>query len=140
MSGDRPPPYGPPAPGGPSAPGWPAGFVAPPTMFPGSPCQAYPAQVYAGGGNPSGPAYYQGPPGAYMTQPGYQSYQGGPYGASNPWEGSKGGHMSAPPPQNTVYVVEERGRDHHSSGRGLDACLAACSAALCCCCLWDIFT
>lgn len=43
-------------------------------------------QAYAGGGDHS---YYQGPPGppgAFMTQPGYQGYHSGTPGASYQWE------------------------------------------------------
>lgn len=52
------------------------------------PLQMFP-QAFTGGGDLS---YYQGPPGppgAFVTQPGYQGYHSGTPGASYQWDGPK---------------------------------------------------
>ncbi|KAL7389848.1 hypothetical protein ABVT39_010914 [Epinephelus coioides] len=131
MSNDNPPPYVPPVPGGPSAPGFSSAYSSQPATFPGSPYQTFP-QTYTGGGDLSyyqGPTGPQGPPGPYLTQPGYQGYQSGP------WEGPK---MYGEQPKHTVFVVDQNYDD--GGADGAESCLAGCSAALCCCCLWDMLT
>ncbi|XP_041807626.1 cysteine-rich and transmembrane domain-containing protein 1-like [Chelmon rostratus] len=128
---DHPPPYIPHPPGGPSAPGFPSALSSQPSAFTSSPYQ-----TYTGGGDPS---YYPGHQGAYLTQPGYQGYQSGPPGTSQPWNDPK---TYGETPKHTVFVVEpNRGGAGGGGGGGTEqSYLAACSAALCCCCLWDMLT
>ncbi|KAK2882337.1 cysteine-rich and transmembrane domain-containing protein 1-like isoform X1 [Channa argus] len=128
MSADQPPPYRPHFPEGPSAPGFPPALGSQPAAFPGS---SY--QTYAGGG---GHSYYQGPtvaPMAFMSQTGYQGYQGGTPGASYHWDGPK---PYGEPPKPTVFMMGQQDQHHGVK----DSCLKACSALLCCCCLWDMLT
>ncbi|XP_023257566.1 cysteine-rich and transmembrane domain-containing protein 1 [Seriola lalandi dorsalis] len=136
MNGEQPPPYRPHFPEGHSAPGYPPALISQPAAFPGSSYQTFP-QTYAGGDHsyyhgPPGTPGPMGPPGAFMTQPGYPGYHGGPTGAPCHWDGPR---PYGEQPKQTVFVVEQQ-----DQGGNDDSCLAACSAALCCCCLWDMMS
>ncbi|KAM8835512.1 uncharacterized protein ACB058_016802 [Synchiropus picturatus] len=139
MSGDQPPPYGPPQPVGASAPGFPSAYNS--AAFPGTSYQSYPPQTFPGGQPPS--VYHVQPSsasGPFMNQPGYQGYSTEPQGSSYPWDDIK---TYGEQPKHTVFLLDQnRGGTSMGGGAGgaMKSCLSACSAALCCCCLWDLLT
>ncbi|KAM9348595.1 uncharacterized protein ABDE67_010645 [Symphorus nematophorus] len=147
MSDLPPPPYVPHPPGTPSAPGFPSAYSSQPSGFPGSPYQTVPQNCGADHPYYQGPPGLMGPPGPYLSQPGYPGYQSGPPGASHPWDSAK---MYGDAPKQSVFMVDQNrggsgvgsGIGSLSSGHsgGVGSCLGACSAALCCCCLWDMLT
>ncbi|XP_029029431.1 cysteine-rich and transmembrane domain-containing protein 1-like [Betta splendens] len=128
MSSDPPPPYRTHFPEGASAPGFTPALSSQPAAFASSSYQIFP-QTYTGGDQ----SFYQGCPGAFVSQPGYQGYHSGAPGAAYRWDGSK---PYAEPPKHTVFMMGPQDQHHGMK----DSCLKVCSALLCCCCLWDMFT